>query len=1332
MTLESDNKTTRKSIFAIPLTKLVVFVLSHKTAVIFMALIFAGVSLYFSSNHLKFKNRRLDLINPNSDWNQYWKEYITKFGSDDDLIVVVDGKTPGKEKEEVIQALDIIAAKLEKRPDLFYSIFYKVDDKKLVEKGLHYSSESNLKGLCLFLQSTQGVLQNRWEDISLHRLMNMSFQPLMAPEGTLSKTEREEAEKFLYRMIHSLEGIFATNYQFISPWPVLDDVESRRQVQTTSLDETMKPENSHQAGMFFLPGVPTNKSSFAERVFIAEARPEEEIKHEKSSSGNNSPSFAGEILPFGAYMARYPDTCPVGQPCCDSAPEFGYQQQDFPEFIEAFPAENHFPPSPGMSEMAPASSVGTGYSQNTPFQEISSQENAPSAAQVNHTGNAAINAPTGNLPSEMPRQNIPNSAGFPTFSSEMLTSSELPENQNISENLGLPENTNIPAYTQLKNETAKNQTPHFQMLTKDTVNSPSMPAQKSEVTVTDAASSSSNIHYFWLNRDKCKTAILMVKLVDREKDSFARGTEGIDCIRNILSEVNKEIPGTELQLTGLPVMENDEMRTSERDMSKATILAAFGILILYMLFFGGLKHPIMAMIALGFGIAWSMGYITLAVGNLNILSISFGLILVGLGIDFGIHLTNRYVACRRMGDDTRQALIRATYEVGPGILTGGITTSVAFAMAGFTEFTGVAELGIVAGGGIILCCLAAFLILPILIYLGDKNTPAEKLPRGKNPNELLAVFQFHPMITLGMVAALIVCFGYGSKYLYYDYNLLNLQEDNLESVKLEKRLLDESKQSVWYALSMSDNREELLKRYDQLIKLPSVERVEQIIKCVPEENPRRTAMIQQIHQTLQHIPDHVQPIFDLAQIRRIQSKSELGERLNLAAVEQSFLQMLTFLNSKSEYAELYSRVKTVFANFRSMDARPSEIPVNTSGASPSYADRIAAYHQSLGEDLLKKMKTIYSMSNPESPQYSDLPKSFVERFMAPDGTHLLKIFGKGELWDMDTLSQFVKEVKEVDPHATGNPIQTYYCSHQMKDCYIKAAFFALAAVIFFLYIDLRSIRQTFLALFPVGLGMLQTFGIMGYLGIPLNVANMIVLPLIIGIGIDDGIHVLHDFRQQHEKKFYRLSSSTCTSIILTSLTTIIGFGTLALASHKGLQSLGLVLSLGIFCCLYTSILILPALLTIFCRFAEEGYRVESREDENQRLSKDLGHSTFSSGEKVFMPGNSDARPAFHAEFTHSPQAKEKPADAQKNLGRDTSGDIPHPMNAPAKMSPTLSDSARKNNSTQERPSPFVPSSTEPAMRISRYITTPTGEVVHTTTTCASPLISSLLPDNRAA
>jgi predicted RND superfamily exporter protein len=277
--------------------------------------------------------------------------------------------------------------------------------------------------------------------------------------------------------------------------------------------------------------------------------------------------------------------------------------------------------------------------------------------------------------------------------------------------------------------------------------------------------------------------------------------------------------------------------------------------------------------------------------------------------------------------------------------------------------------------------------------------------------------------------------------------------------------------------------------------------------------------------------------------------------------------------------------------------------------------RVDRYQQQMAGDLLSRLHALRSVANPEPPKLTDLPEGLVTRFVSSKGRYLLRIHAKGDIWNMDAMKKFVEDVRSVDPAATGNPLQTYEASRQMKRSCEQAAWYALAGVLLVVFVDMRSLRYTLLAVLPLAVGMLQTFGTLGLLDIPLNPANMIVLPLILGIGVNNGAHVVHDFRSR--KGRYRMSTSTATAVLLTSLTTMAGFGSLIIADHRGLQSLGRVLTIGVGWCLFASLVMLPALLTCCSRHrADEGG--EKEEEATVQRPEDLGlHGDPSASRKTY-------------------------------------------------------------------------------------------------------------------
>ena len=284
----------------------------------------------------------------------------------------------------------------------------------------------------------------------------------------------------------------------------------------------------------------------------------------------------------------------------------------------------------------------------------------------------------------------------------------------------------------------------------------------------------------------------------------------------------------------------------------------------------------------------------------------------------------------------------------------------------------------------------------------------------------------------------------------------------------------------------------------------------------------------------------------------------------------------------------------------------------------------------------------------------DLPPALTSRFLSAEGKWLIQIFPAEQIWDIDPLARFVADVRSVDPNVTGTPLQNYEASQDIMQSYQNAALYALTVIFVVLLfdflgrdlalkaalpplllvlpaawamwsgrvdfepaklaavyiatmaviaaaLDFRALRDVVLALLPPLAGGALMLGILAVLNIQFNPANLIVLPLVLGIGVDDGVHVMHDFRMQ--KHNYQTSPSTINAIVLTSLTSMVGFGSMMLAAHRGLYSLGLVLVVGVGSCLFVSLVTVPALLTLLSHSSHAAAR-EIRDREETSVVRD--------------------------------------------------------------------------------------------------------------------------------
>lgn len=658
---------------------------------------------------------------------------------------------------------------------------------------------------------------------------------------------------------------------------------------------------------------------------------------------------------------------------------------------------------------------------------------------------------------------------------------------------------------------------------------------------------------------------VLLRLAEGE-DGFARASKATDALRELISRVRERHPRVAIGLTGLPIMENDEMRSSQTSMYWASLLSLAGVALLFVAGFGGVRHALLANLVLLVGIAWSFGYVTVAIGHLNILSMSFTVTLIGIGIDYGVYYISRYLEVRQHERSCIDALLKTTAGVGPAILTGAITTAIAFFAAGLASFPGVAELGQIAGGGILLCAAAELLVLPAVLAVVDQAASVRRIPEPLPVERWINPWLRAPRLLLLGTTIATGALALGVDNLWYDHNLLNLQAEGLESVELEHKLLAETNRSSWYALSIAESEAELRARAEKFKRLASVERTEDIVQFFPSDQQAKQPSIVGIREKLASLPERP-PLIPVDEPERLgRALRETRDRLAPSAEAAHAVQQL-------------DRVRNALRRL-----------------TPSVCNaRVRGFQQNMAGDLLSRLLALHDIANPAAISMADLPAAMVDRFVGRHGKHLLKIYGKGNIWDMDALTRFVNDVRSVDPRATGNPLQAYEASLEMKSSYQQSALYALAVIMVVLFLDLRSVGLALLALVPLGVGVLQMFGLMGLLNIPLNPANTIALPLILGIGVDYGVHIIHEYREQTGP--YRLSHATAVAVLVDALTTIVGFGSLMIASHQGLQSLGRVLTLGVSCCLFTSMVMLPAALAWITRGRASQPNGEERQGE---------------------------------------------------------------------------------------------------------------------------------------
>jgi uncharacterized protein len=635
-------------------------------------------------------------------------------------------------------------------------------------------------------------------------------------------------------------------------------------------------------------------------------------------------------------------------------------------------------------------------------------------------------------------------------------------------------------------------------------------------------------------------------------NDFSGATGPIDHLRELIRQKSAEHPGVSFGLTGIPVLENDEMRESQRAMVSASTVSFIGVAVLMIIGFRALHYPIIAQIMLTIGIAWAFGFATLAVGHLNILSVSFTAMLIGLGIDYATIYLMRYLELRHHGWSLHDALLEAVTRVGPGTLTAACSTAIAFAVALLTDFVGIAELGLIAAGGILLAVAATFLLVPALVSVFDRRLAPSQVPNPFAADRTRRFIARHPLLVMSLFAFCVGCLAPQGFPVRYDCNLLNLQARGLPSVEIQDRIFKSSQDgSILFAVSLADSPAQVLELRQKFEKLPSVHHVHEIASMLPAFPPEDTRlMVDSIRASLSELP----------------AAAPAPGRIDPAVIGGEFQEVETILQAFQIPSAVNARVSV--SQF--LD-RLSELD------GVVQANLLRAYHVAMTGDLLKKLKSAYSASSPEPVSAADFPPALARRFISEQGKWLLQIHPKEDVWEEAPLSRFVAEIRSVDPDATGTPVQTFEATRAIYRGYVDVGIYALIIVVVMLLLDLRSFTDAALAMLPPLVGGVMTVGVLGLVGVPLNPANLIILPLIVGIGVDGGVHVLHDFHQYRGSR-YRISPSTFSAIVLNQATTVVGFGSLMMAAHRGLFSLGLVLSVGVISCMLVAVILLPAML----------------------------------------------------------------------------------------------------------------------------------------------------------
>jgi hypothetical protein len=646
--------------------------------------------------------------------------------------------------------------------------------------------------------------------------------------------------------------------------------------------------------------------------------------------------------------------------------------------------------------------------------------------------------------------------------------------------------------------------------------------------------------------------------------------EAVDRLRLLVQETRAEVPGINVGITGEPVLDCDEMAQSQKDTTLASVVSLVLCALIFIYGYHETGRPVKATLCLVVGLGYTLAFTTLTVGHLNILTITFVPMLIGLAIDYAVHLITRYEEELHHGQSNEVAITKALVFTGQGILTGALTTAGAFLAMYFTHFQGIKEMGIICGGGLLVCLVPMLTMLPVLLLRGRQNMLDHQIHEDDRRARLENVWLQRPVLVTGIIATLCLAASFGARKVYFDYNLIKMQSPSLSSVVFEQTLLDSADKSLLYGAVLADSLTNAVALQKRIEQLPTVAGTEPPFyqDFLDENQPEKQKLIGEVKAEvagLKFNPPDLRPV-DLP---------ELSSVLFYTSCYASVAADATGTNNPVLTGQLHSLADSITSLRRLMLG---------AGAvqQQEYAHKLAEFQQALLADLRETFELLQRQNNTTPPRVEDLPTAIHHRFIGVHGKYLIQVYPKQDVWQRPAQEKFVRELRQVDPNVTGTPVQLYEYETLLKDSYVQAAQYALAAIALMVLVHFRSFLAVALALIPVGIGTLWLAGLMGWAGVPINLANIMTLPLVIGIGVTNGIHILNRYAEEGTPGI--LSRSTGKAVLVSGLTAIAGFGSLMLAEHRGIRSLGIIMSTGIATCMVAGLAFLPALLNLISRW----------------------------------------------------------------------------------------------------------------------------------------------------
>lgn len=644
----------------------------------------------------------------------------------------------------------------------------------------------------------------------------------------------------------------------------------------------------------------------------------------------------------------------------------------------------------------------------------------------------------------------------------------------------------------------------------------------------------------------------------------------VNKIKAIRDEAIAAAPaGVRADLTGLPALAVEEQALVQLGLLQSSLWSGAAILVLCLVMLRSLRQTVLTLVPLVSGLALTLGAVYWIYGYLNLITSSFVSTLLGLGIDFGVHMMHRFNEQRRGGSDVAGSIREALLHTGPPILIGALVTVLAFLTTLGSDFTAYAELGVITAVGLGFVVLTTLFVLPSLLKLAGRTGLAavKKEPPGVRRLVGFVSRARGALVAFAVLAA--VGGGWGLSRIDFNGRYFDFLPRSSEGVRALEALEHDPLTSPIYANVAAEGVEEARRVAAALRALPEVAGVQTATDLLP---PLDAARLEQLRAL-----EKLGPLPDFAKLAaRATAPEELLPQVK--AIVDALDEVRFALQQGGQPTEAVEQAQ---ASFRALRDRLEK-------ASPAERERLAAVEPRLADLLRRAWTTAADVAARGSYLPTDLPPLFRTRFVARDGQGLaLFVVPAVSPWESEPAQAFRAAVESVAPDASGLAINIELHSSMIVAGFRRAALLAALLILVVVTLDLRSLRDGLLALIPTVLGWLWMLGLMAAFGRTFDVANIVSLPLVIGIGTAFGVHLMHRTQESEQRNSHArlddLVRGTGSAVVLSALTTIASFASLTLSDYGGMKSFGSVMVMGISSCLLASLLVLPALLLLLGR-----------------------------------------------------------------------------------------------------------------------------------------------------